>query len=370
MSELQAILLAIGLGVIVVIYILGWWQQRQHSRKFDKAFKVHHADALYQDDANLAASSGRPLLDRQVVHDMDAQTVITDETRQAAAAGAGQPVYLDEVCAVLDMRSDFIVELHLAEVSPAAVLDGLWQRKFDFDKPVQVCGLMVQGGQWERAVADSQTLYARFRIALQLVNRGGVISAARLADFRDLVLGIARQIKADTNVPDLETAQRNAVALDEFCAEVDQMVGVNLVPPGGRSLNGSRIAQVAALHGMTLESDGAFHLLNTQGESLLSLVNQNNQPFQHHHLPTLNTAGITLLLDVPRMERPAQQFDQMMLIARELAKTLQTNVVDDNLVVLNDTGIAQIRTRIVEVETKMSDNAIIPGSLQARRLFA
>ncbi len=370
MSELQAVLLAIGLGVIVVVYISGWWQQRQHGRKFGSAFKAQHDDALYQNKIGSADSSSRPLLNRQeVVHAMDMHAALIDEVQQPVPATAPL-AYLDEACASLDMNSDFVIELHLAEVSPAAVLDGLWQRKFDFDKPMQVCGLTVHGKQWERVIAESQTLYERFRIALQLLDRGGVISAARLADFRDLVLGIAAQIKADTNVPDPDTAQTKAAMLDEFCAEVDQLIGINLVPPGGRMLNGSRITQAAALHGMTLESDGAFHLLNTQGNSLFSLSNQNSEPFLHHNLATLETSGITLLLDVPRVMNPAQQFDQMMQIAHELAKTLQTNVVDDKLVVLSDTGIARIRAQITGVEAKMCDNAIIPGGVQARRLFS
>jgi len=56
--------------------------------------------------------------------------------------------------------------------------------------------------------------------------------------------------------------------------------------------------------GMTLESDGAFHLLDAQGHSLFSLSNQDTKPFQHHLLKTFGTAGITLLLDVPRVDTP------------------------------------------------------------------
>src|SRR3989338_8275841 len=207
-------------------------------------------------------------------------------TLEEAAPAAEMPAnpVLDGSCALLDVRSDFIIELHLAEPSPAAVLDGLWQRKFDFGKPVQVCGLTLAGRQWERAIAESQTLYERFRIALQLVDRGGAISAAKLADFRDLVLGVAKQIKADTAVPDVDETHRRATELDAFCAEVDQMVGINLVPPGDRLLAGAKIAQAAALHGMTLEADGAFHLLDAHGHSLFGLANQDTKPFRRHTL--------------------------------------------------------------------------------------
>lgn len=428
MSELQTALLAIGFGVVVAVYVFGWWQQRKYQRKFGAAFKASHADALYQENAAKPAEQvQQPVLPAiaeeamdEAIQARDAPPIqLSGETpshstspskdagqvvgypargaepgeRENKAEGrsfeerpmqfltleeaAGMPVaeipaatLLDGSCALLEVRSDFIIELHLAEPSPAAVLEGLWQRKFDFGKPVQVCGLTLTSRQWERAIAESQTLYERFRIALQLVDRGGAISAARLADFRDLVLGIAKQIKADSAVPDVDETHRRAAELDAFCAEVDQMVGINLVPPGERLLPGVRIAQAAALHGMTLEADGAFHALDAQGHSAFSLINQDSKPFQHHTLETFGTPGLTLLLDVPRVENPAAQFDEMLRIAHELARELQVNLVDDHRVVLSDNGLARIRAQIAEVEAKMRDNGIAPGSGQARRLFS
>jgi len=362
MSELQAALLIIGSGVIVVLYAFGWWQQRQYRSRFGEAFKTRRADALYQE-----AGTGQA---RETAF-ADAVEGAIDEAIPPADAAASP---LDESCALLDGRADFIIELRLNEASLATVLDGLWQRKFDFGKPLQVCGQTLTGqltsGRWERVIGESPALFGRFRIALQLVDRGGAISAAKLADFRDLVSGIAKRIKADTTVPDIDATHQRAVELDAFCAGVDQMVGVNLVPPGKRLLLGSEIAQSAALLGMTLESDGAFHLLDAQGHSLFSLSNQDTKPFQHHLLKTFGTAGITLLLDVPRVDTPALQFDRLMRVAHGLAKELQVNLVDDHRMPLNESGLARIRERIAEVETKMRDHRIAPGSAQARRLFS
>ena len=385
MSELQAALLAIGFGVIVAVYVFGWWQQRKYRRKFGAVFKASHADALYQE--NTATSAEQKPVEQmpieQILESIDEEAMdgvipaTGEETREKACEADGIPVAgipaatsPDGSCALLDMRSDFIIELHLSEPSPAAVLDGLWQRKFDFGKPVQVCGLALTSQQWERAIAESQTLYSRLRIALQLVDRGGAISAAKLADFRDLVLGVAKQIKADTAVSDADEAHRRATGLDAFCAEVDQMVGINLVPPGERLLPGARIAQAAALRGMTLEADGAFHALDARGHSAFSLINQDNRPFQHHTLETFSTPGLTLLLDMPRVESPAAQFDQMVRVAHELAGELQLNLVDDHRVVLSDNGLARIRAQIAGVEARMCENHIVPGSAQACRLFS
>jgi FtsZ-interacting cell division protein ZipA len=367
MSELQAALLVIGCGVIITVYAFGWWQQRQYRRKFGTSFESGHADALYQE--------GNPepaLLHKQSLSN-DSDTVVTELADLATdTIGAGLPpaTLLDESCSLLDHRSDYIIELHLAEPSPAVVLNGLWHRKFDFGKPVQVCGLTLAEKKWERAIAESHNLYSRFRIALQLVDRSGAVSVAKLADFRDLMLGIAKLIKADTTVPDVQEASHRALELDKFCAGVDQMVGVNLVPQDDRLIPATKIVQAAASLGMTLEADGAFHQLNEHRHSLFSLSNQNSVPFQHHTLGTFSTAGLTLLLDVPRVENPAEQFDKMMHVARELAKEFRVNVVDDRRVVLSDNGIAVIRAQIAAVETKMQEHGFKPGSAQALRLFA
>jgi FtsZ-interacting cell division protein ZipA len=230
---------------------------------------------------------------------------------------------------------------------------------------------MVPGAdQWERAIAESQTLYEQLRVALQLVDRSGAVSLARLADFHDLVLGIAKRIRADAAAPDVGEAHRRAAALDAFCADVDQMIGINLVLPGERLLSGARIAQAAALHGLTLEADGAFHALNPHGQSAFSLTNQDGTPFQHHTLETFATPGLTLLLDVPRVENPAAQFDKMLCVAHELARELQASLVDDHRVVLSEGGLAHIRAQVASVEAKMNGNGIAPGSAQTRRLFA
>ena len=57
MSELQKALLIIGLGVIVAVYVYGWWQQRSYRRKFGTAFKSSHADALYQEGGDAKVSA-------------------------------------------------------------------------------------------------------------------------------------------------------------------------------------------------------------------------------------------------------------------------------------------------------------------------
>jgi len=357
MSELQFSLLVIGIGVIVVLYIYGWWKQRQYQQKFDISFRSSQSDALYEN----------PEADSVV---SEANTAVTEKPESTTVETETAASYIDETCSTLDVRDNFIIELNTNSPHTASALNSLWQRKFDFGKPVYVCGMTFNTKQWERVIAESQTLYKRFRFALQLVDRSGPISAAKLADFRDLVAGIAQSLNADAAIPDVDETHHRAIDLDAFCASVDQMVGVNLIPPGKRLLLGSKISQSATLLGMTLESDGAFHQLDGQGHSLFSLVNRDAKPFQLHLLETSGSAGITLLLDVPRVSNPTDKFDQLMQVAHGLAKGLQVNLVDDHNVPLSESGLALIRTRIEEIEAKMTEFGVTPGNPQAYRLFS
>ena len=351
MSDLQLALLAIGLGVIVVVYGAGWWQQRQYQRKFGEAFKAKAGDALYD---------AQPAPVEHVLH----------TPAQDLSATFTLPSALDESCGLLNNRSDFIIELTLSEPSPAATLQVFWSRRFDFAKPVQVCGLGVNRTEWERVIADSPSLYVKLRLALQLADRSGVVNLTKLADFRDLVLGMAHDIQAEISVPDVADAYQRAVELDAWCAAVDQMVGINLLASTGRSLRASDIVEAASLQGMTLESDGALHAFNGAGHSLFHLINQDNSPFQHHTLAQSTSAGLTLLLDVPRVANPVQQFAAMCEVAKNLARQLQLNLVDDQRVVLSSSGLERIRAQIAAVEAKMLAYDIEPGSAQAHRLFS
>ncbi len=361
MSELQAALLGIGAGVVLLVYLFGWWKQRQYRQRFAEAFGENRKDALYGID-------GAPIDPSVEMINVDALDALDAGLEEAVELPAApEPI---EPCVLLDARFDFIIELHLTEPATSAVLDGLWQRKFDFHKPLHVCGLSVRTETWERAVQESASLYRQFRVALQLLDRGGVISSAKLGDFRDLVLGIARRISADTQLPDMQEAYREAQAFDAFCAEVDQMVGVNLLPPGNRKLQGSKISEAASLNGMRLESDGAFHLFDASGRTLMTLANMDGSPFQHHALPHAACDGLTLMLDVPRVENPAEVFDRMVSLAHALARDLQANLVDDHRVLLTDAGLALIRTKIAEVEARMRENRLTPGSAEALRIFS
>ena len=364
MSELQIALLLIGLAVILGVYVLSWWQQRKYRRKFAAAFAQQHEDVLTRAAAEESAT------EKQIVEEVELALPVDPLTDHPLPAEPARIAATDGMCALLAPDTDYIAVLNFDVPAGADSLALLWQKRFDFGKSVHACGLNSASGAWEKVIQESHLFYAAFRLSLQLVDRSGPISKTRLDDFRDLVRDIAAQLDAQAELPDTEAASARAQELDAFCAEVDQMVGLNILPSGERAFSGGEVARVAELHGMALQADGLFHLSDANGHTVFTLGNYEDAPFQHHTLAQMWVNGLTLLLDVPRVEDPARRFDEMAALTRQIAMELRATVVDDRRVALGEPGIAQIRGQIADIENRMAAGKVIPGSPQARRLFS
>lgn len=360
MSELQISLLAIGVAVVLAIYTYNWLQQRKYRRKFGAAFKHRHEDALYRPAVEIPT-------DELLVEKMEPAVPI----RISISPNESHHGYtVDAMCALLGVETDFIAVISPKSPMSADALTLLWQQGFDLGKSVHACGLNAVSGEWEKVIVDSPLAYTSFKLALQLANRAGAVNEVKLMNFRKLARTIAAQLHADMALPDVAETAARAVELDNFCAAVDLIIGLNLLPCDGHMLSGSNIARVAEQYGLSLQADGAFHLVDTHGHTLLSLCNENNTPFQHHTLDQLHVDGLTLLLGVPRVEQPSLAFDQMVVLARQLASELHATIVDAHHVALSEGSITLIRERIAAVEAEMRARHIIAGSAQARRLFS
>jgi FtsZ-interacting cell division protein ZipA len=356
MSEFQLSLLTIGIIVVAGVYLYGFWQQWRYRRSQGESFKSQFTESSVQTASNKVRTidtqpeePGDPLLGLE---------------------GAFDSSVADEVCGLLNDATDYVVTFLLKHPLAPDALDALWQRRFDFGKSVHACGLNTGSGLWERLIPDSEQTYRAFRLSLQLVDRTGSVSEMRLAGFRDLLNEIAKQLQIEVRLPSVEEAMQRAQELDRFCADVDQMIGINLLASGDRKLFGTEVSAVAERLGMSLQSDGTFHLADEFGVTLFNLSASDGTVFQHHTLNQTRVDSLTLLLDIPRVSEPVRCFDEMVALAQELTKTLRAILVDDQRVALSDGAIAQIRAQVAATEDLMLVGHITPGSAQALRLFS
>lgn len=347
MSEFQLSLLGIGVIVVVAVYVFGYWQQWRYRRNLNKAYTVQ------------AASIKAPAA-REVV-----SAPVADE--KPAAHYIEEPV---QACAQLDEKTDFIITMIPKFPVNAEVLAGFWQRRFDYGKTVNTCGCNANTGMWERLIPESTVSYSEIKIGLQLVDRKGPISDTRLSDFRSLLSELGRKIDANMVLPLVDEALYKAVDLDKFCADVDQMIGVNLLCGRDSTLFASEVAHAVKEMGMSLQADGTFHQFDAEGATLFTLSVSDGTPFQHHTLDQMRVDSLTMLLDIPRVNQPAKRFDEMVKLSIALAINLRASLVDDKRVTLGQAALEQIRTQVESVEQRMLAGGVTPGSAQALRLFS
>jgi FtsZ-interacting cell division protein ZipA len=369
MSDFQLGLLAAGILVVLGVYGFGFWQQRQFRRKLNSTFDVNRTDVLTKEPTPKVVE---PVVD-DAEHTLDfthLDETIPDTPADTQLSELTVPSTADSSCDLIETARDYIAIFNLDLPQNCDFLATVWDRRFVFGKSIVVCGLNVSNLSWERVVQESRATYTTFRVAMQLVDRNGPASEAKLTSFYELIQQIAQQLAIDVDISDVADASKRAIKLDEFCAKSDQIIGINIRIKDSRSLFASEVAQVVQMLDFSLQADGKFHLLDSEGQTLFTLGDRGELPFQHHTLNQTRVQALTLLLDVPHVASPVVRFGQMAELAQQLASELKGVVVDDNERELTQLSITQIQSQVGAVEAEMLAGGIVAGSAQARRIFS
>jgi FtsZ-interacting cell division protein ZipA len=359
MSDLQISLLIIGAVVIGGIYLFNWFQERQLRRKLGQAFDGERDDILLKDTAPSVVKVEPQMRDTgkadAVANRAPAQQ--SDESMPPPALG-------------FDETIDFIGAIDADAPIASAVVDQLLGRTAACDKPLHSVGFNESTDAWETLEHNAGNRYTHLRLALQLANRSGPVSAAQLAAFCDAVRIAAEQAGARARCPHTDAALAAARELDGFCAEVDIAIGINIIAKNGESFNGTRIRAHVEAAGFKLEPSGVFHYRNEQRRTLFTLDNHEPAPFLPEQIKSLSTRGLTLLLDVPRVADGVTVLRRMFEVGKGLALALGGRMVDDNRVPLNDAGMAKITKQLVAIQETMQSRGVSAGSERALRLFS
>lgn len=380
-SELQIAL--IGAGAIGVAFVWGYnvWQDRQHRKTADRIFNGEQDDALLGPKADVAAVPEEDGERREPRFADDAEPVGADASMAAAdeaipVADAAMPTPEAAPAQALpaewaDDVADCVIYLTAAEPVPAPALwamQNVWSG--DLDKALHWLVRNEADGSWRRSDANDSGRYRAWVAALQLVDRRGPVSDSELGRFYDGVQQIALQTAATLEMPTRSDTLVRAGALDEFCAAVDIQFVLHVVEATGGVFAGTKLRGVAEAAGLALEADGVFRARDAVGGELFSVANLGNERLDAETIKSLATHGLTLSLDVPRVSDGVQAFDRMLATARQLAGALGGVLVDAQRAPLADAMIAAIRAKTAELQQRMHEAGIAPGSTRALRLFS
>ena len=386
-SELQIAL--IGAGAVGVTLVWGYnvWQDRQHRKTADRIFKGGQGDALLDGqqasgaEAPAADDSRREPGERLEPHFADEASGLVETGGDASPvelavadvlptepAPAPQPLlpigYADSI-------ADCVLHLVAADSLPAPAVWAM-QKAWagELTKPMQWLAMNDADGAWQRIDANETGRYREWAVALQLVDRRGPVSDGELARFFDGVQQMATQMTAALELPSRGELVMRAGKLDEFCAGVDIQFVLHVVEAAGGVFAGTKLRGVAEAAGLMLEADGVFRARDEAGGEMFTVANLGAERLDADSIKSLATHGLTLSLDVPRVADGEQALDRMLATARQLAAALGGVLVDAQRAPLADAMIAAIRAKTAELQQRMRDGGIVPGSTRALRLFS
>lgn len=398
MNELQVSLLAIGVVVIFAVLAFNRWQERKYRRQSEQRFASQHDDVLLHPEP--AQERVEPMLDAMHQDDIEVpdkfedaympesqpvwDSSVAEESEEAEALPlAAEPAWNEteavpfaaapvaESALAPDAETEYVASLSASEPIAAHALVLVLQQLKPIGKAVRWLGQRQHHTNWEAITqAAPGTEFVKLAACLQLADRNGPVSSEDLDAFCNMAQTVAANLYAVIECPDKPAAMAVATELDQFCADVDVLIGFNIISKDGSPFAGTKLRGLAESAGMKLMPDGSFHFLNDNGAQLFSLGNLESTLFSADAMKHLTTHGVTFLFDVPKAVGGVQAFNQMLLAARQFVGPLGALMVDDNRRELTDAGIDKIRQQLAAIYAKMEQRSIPPGSPRSKRLFA
>lgn len=281
----------------------------------------------------------------------------------------GEPV-VSTMPAFVDEQVDLIGKAALPSMLDMGAFIQAIQQMPRFDKPVYWF-LQDETGVWRTLTPElSSGRYPQMACALQLADRAGPVSQGTLMAFQEQVQNLASILGAKLAWHGATDPLQYAVDLDRFCIDVDVMVGFHILQGASGPFAGTKLRGLAESAGLKLHDDGAFHCENADGETLYTMVSQDQRPFKPETLRTVFYRGVSFQLDVPKVESSSDAFNRMVTFARQLEVALDGVLVDDNQRALGDIEIEKIRQQLRMIHARMVARFILPGTPTAIRLFS
>lgn len=372
-------LLAAGVVLVLGILVYNWIQVRRLRDRRRSATANLSADAQPTRDAGrgraepVFGSSG----------DMNAEAIPQsvairgpEETPEAAVSGESAGFVLPQRLAARTGREgmapdgdiECVVWLTPSPPAPTSALASALATRCA--KPTRWLGRGGTDPHWRAIDSANAGPWHEIAACMLLADRSGAASRNEVEAFLRLVDSVAGGLHAECVWPEERDEAVRAEALDRLCADLDVQIGVTLLKGDSNPIAGTRLRGVAEASGFKLSAAGQFEFTQEDtGAVLYSLQKLSGEPFTVESLRAVSVPGIVLLLDVPRVPEPVKAFDQMRLLAKRLAQTLEATLVDDNHRPIDDAALAAIRAQVQVTASGLREAHIEAGGQRALRLF-
>ncbi|WP_298405045.1 cell division protein ZipA C-terminal FtsZ-binding domain-containing protein [Janthinobacterium sp.] len=388
MTDLQITLFGAGGVFIVGVFSYNKWQEYKAKKSVERAFSTDHDDVLMREGDAPVADAQEPVLRQEPRFDaapavkaepsfgappaapvsdapVHAEPSLGDIPAETVAAPAAEPVQevsaaSEQATSLVDPLIDCLLPLSLeAPVRGDKILPVLQTLRLVGNKPVHFIGLHVNG-DWEPITHGG--VYTKMQGGVQLASRSTALNELEYSELVTRLRGVADEIGAEPEVPDMMEVMAEARNLHRFVAGHDAQLGVNL-HTNGAPWAISTLLFALEKQGFDVRPDGRFVMPDGDGSYLFSLSTNVT-------LAEETTSRLTLLLDVPCVAPARDGFGAMVACAKALVGRLDATIVDDYNQALSDAALAEIAGQVQEFYQEMDAADIAAGSTRALRLFS
>lgn len=392
MSDLQLSLLGLGAALVAGVWAYNKLQERKYRQAAEKVFRSEQPDLLapageglepvaepLPEEAPLAEEAfvppavderREPVMDEALVPEWREPAMAADEPLEEMPVAAMPHEFAADSAPPADWCDDSIDLIARLHFNDGIAADDLRQAQSAMQAHQRVhLRVFVEAGRWLPLAEAGEDSYAQAWFALQLVDRRGAVSTNDFEALRHALQALASLRNGSLDFPDVAALGEQARALDEFCAQLDLQLAINVLDAGQGAFPGTKIRGMAEAAGMQLNGKGEFHAHDEHGNFLFALVNMGDA-FDAQTMKTMHTHGLTFLLDVPHVRDGAHAFERMLSTARQFANTLDAALVNAQRAPISDVMVDSIRKKIFEIHEQMNLAGIPAGGMRALRLFS
>jgi FtsZ-interacting cell division protein ZipA len=339
MSDFQLGLLLIGVLAIVGVIVFNRVQEGLATKRAERAFGSQHEDVLLGETPQRREPTLEPAI-------------------RKASPDPGAPTQ-----ALPDVALDYVIALSPARSMSAVAFLEVWiPLEHRFANRVMAAG-REEAGTWKPIVHGDPAAYVSFQVALQLVSRAGVVNEGELIEFRSEVENLAATLGASAVAPEMKQAMDQARELDQFCADADIQIVLNLIPAAGSAFPEAKLESAIAAAGLEGLADGQHALRDAHGRVLYTVIATGGEKDGE-------VAKLAFSLDVPRVPEVRKTYESLVRFAHQLAAGLGGSLIDDNGRPLDEQSLAAIGAELDAVRQALEGRGLPPGGPLALRLFS
>jgi FtsZ-interacting cell division protein ZipA len=427
MSDLQIVLIILGVFIIAGVVVYNWLQERKLRENISDDFIVPQKDVLveefyidtdalvereFADDVRKSALIKRLNEDDEIEPTTEDETVSDESEKLSDVIEADSTTELEEPMKAeetLQTEEDqpatmtapeIKVEKHIlpAEFEPLVTsalpdnvhsqidltaflyatkningqaLQGMMHNMLKEVGALVMLHGLDQENRWH-LIDDATTesdVFKQIACSMQLADRRGPVPKPVLNKFQFAVETIGLEFNAHVEWQGKGDPAVRAIDLDKFCMDVDQLVSVHLMQ-GEVPIHGTKFKGLAEANNLKLLHGKFCYFENENAEiAQFILVNADEQPFTPDGLRQNVVRGATFQIEIPKVVNCEDVFTQMVSIAQKMSNSLGARMVDDNQKPLGDLQIEKIRQQLKVIHATMVARGVMPGSASSQRLF-